>query len=266
MGEPKLRSLQRDWEELGSLDPLWAILGHSGRQYGGWDLQEFMATGVRHVEGLMARAEEFGLPLRRDRALDFGCGIGRLTRPLASYFGEAVGVDISAPMIELAKRHNVDLSSCSFVHNVRPDLSILDDASFDLVYSHIVLMHLPSRAVVETYIGELVRVLRPGGLLVFQIPARIPFRRKLQPRRRLYAALRLIGFGSVALYRRFGLHPIRTIDLAEDRAVRTITAAGGQILGIDRTRRDGLAIDDRAYYVGRQGQPVTGAPPSAPFR
>jgi SAM-dependent methyltransferase len=266
VGDGKLGSLQRDWEELGSIDPLWAILAHRGRQHGGWDLGEFMATGVRHIEDLMARAESLGLPLRRDRALDFGCGIGRLTRPLASWFGEAVGVDISAPMIEQARLVNADVSNCSFVHNARADLSVVEDASFDLAYAHLVLMHLPSRGVVERYVRELVRVLRPGGLLVFQIPARIPFRRKLQPRRRLYAALRLIGLGSGLLYGRLGLHPIRTIDLPEDQAVRTITAAGGQVLGIVRSHLDRLSVDDRTYYVGRQAQPVTRVPPSAPFR
>ena len=253
MGDLQLGNLQRDWEELGSIDPLWAILAHRDRQHGGWDLEEFMATGERHVEDLMARADSLGLPLKHDRALDFGCGIGRLTRPLASHFGEAVGVDISEPMIERARLLSVDLSNCSFVHNIRPDLSILEDASFDLAYTHIVLMHLPSRRAVESYIRELVRVLRPGGLLVFQIPARIPFRRKLQPRRRLYAALRRIGLGSVPLYRRLGLHPIRTIDLPEDLAVRAITAAGGEILGIDRNHAARLSIDDRTYYVGRGG-------------
>ncbi|MDQ6795905.1 MAG: class I SAM-dependent methyltransferase [Chloroflexota bacterium] len=253
MGDVKLGSLQRDWEELGSIDPLWAILAHRGRQYGGWGLGEFMATGVRNVENLMARAESLGLPLRRDRALDFGCGIGRLTRPLAFWFGEAVGVDISAPMIEQAMLVNAGVRNCSFVHNTRPDLSILDDASFDLAYSHIVLMHLPNQAVAESYIRELIRVLRPGGLLVFQIPARIPLRRRLQPRRRVYAALRVIGLSSLPLYRRFGLHPIRTIDLPEDRAVHTIIGAGGQVLAIDRSHLDQLAIDDRTYYVGRGG-------------
>jgi SAM-dependent methyltransferase len=251
VGDVHLRNLQRDWEDLGSVDPLWAILSHDGRRFGRWDLGEFMATGERHIGEVMARAKSFGFPRRQDRALDFGCGIGRLTRPLAAHFGEVVGIDISRPMIEQARLVNADLNNCSFVHNVRPDLSVFADAAFDLAYTNIVLMHLPSREVAQGYLRELVRVLRPGGLLIFQMPARIAFRQKLQPRRRVYGALRFLGLGSGPLYRRFRLHPIRLIDLPETRAVATITAAGGEVLGIDKRHHDASWIDDRVYYVVR---------------
>jgi SAM-dependent methyltransferase len=258
MSEPELGNLQRDWEELGSIDPLWAILTHEGRRHGRWGLEEFMGTGERHIKELMARAQSFGLPLRHDRALDFGCGIGRLTRPLTAYFGEAVGIDISGPMIDQARLVNADLSNCLFVHNVRPDLSVLADASFDFAYSNIVLMHLPGRRMAERYIGELVRVLRPGGLLIFQMPAWIAPRQKVQPGRRLYAALRFLGFGSIPLYRRLGLHPIRMIDLPEEAVVRAVAAVGGQVLGIDHRHHDQSWIDDRVYYVGRLGASQAG--------
>lgn len=217
-----------------------------------------MATGERHIAEVMARAESFGLPQTHDRALDFGCGIGRLTRHMAAWFGEVVGVDISRPMIEQARLVNADLSNCSFVHNVRPDLSVLPDASFDFAYTNLVLMHLPSRRVAQSYLRELVRVLRPGGLLIFQMPARIASRQKLQPRRRLYAALRFLGLGSLPLYRRFGLHPIRMIDLPETTAVATITAAGGEVVGIDHRPHDESWIDDRVYFVVRPGTSLPG--------
>jgi SAM-dependent methyltransferase len=260
MGDAPLRNLQRDWEDLGSVDPLWAILSHAGRRYGRWELEEFMATGERHISEVMARAESFGLPLGHDRALDFGCGIGRLTRPLAARFGEVVGIDISRPMIEQARKVNADLANCSFVHNVRPDLAVLADASFDFAYTNIVLMHLPSRRVAQAYLRELVRVLTPGGLLIFQMPARIAARHKLQPRRRLYGALRFLSLGSSQLYSRFGLHPIRLIDLPETKAVATVTAAGGEVVGIDHRPHDESWIDDRVYFVLRPGTRGATAP------
>ena len=250
MGDSRLRALQRDWEDLGSLDPLWAILSDATRRATGWDLGDFLATGDREVEELLARVGSMGLPARHDRALDFGCGVGRLTRALSRRFGETVGVDISVTMIDHARRLNADTSNCSFVHHADSDLAILADASFDLVYSKFVLQHMPGRDVAERYVGELVRVLRPGGALVFQVPGRIPLRHRIQPRRRLYHALRVLGLGARPLYRRGGLHPVRMIDLPEDRAVRAVTDAGGRVLAID-ARVVADDIDDRTYFVGR---------------
>jgi SAM-dependent methyltransferase len=250
VGDQPIRKLQRDWEDLGSIDPLWAILSDDSRRAAGWDLFEFLATGEREIEELLRRAGSFGLPLRRDRALDFGCGVGRLTRALSPAFGEVVGVDISGSMIGHARRINADLENCRFVHNVRPDLATLDDATFDLVYANLVLQHMPGRDAAERYVRELVRVVRPGALLVFQVPGRIPLRHRLQPRRRLYEALRALGLPALALYGRGGLHPVRMIDLPEERTVRAVKAAGGEVLAIDRlTIAD--SIEDRTYYVRR---------------
>jgi SAM-dependent methyltransferase len=260
MGDAPLRKLQRDWEDLGVMDPLWAILTHEGKRNGRWDLADFLATGERHIAEVMARAKSFGLPGRQDRALDFGCGIGRLTRPLAARFGEVVGVDISRPMIEKARLVNADLANCSFLHNARPDLAVLADGSFDFVYTHIVLMHLPSRRVAQGYLRELVRVLTPGGLLIFQMPAWIAPRWKVQSRQRLYSALRFLRLGSRPLYDRLGLHPIRMIDLPESIAVRTVVAAGGEVVAIDHRAHGVNWIDDRVYFVVRP-EPGPGYPP-----
>jgi SAM-dependent methyltransferase len=250
MGDSPLGTLQRDWEDLASVDPLWAILSDNARRAGGWDLGEFLATGEREIDELLARALSWGLPARHDRALDFGCGVGRLTRALAARFGEAVGVDIAGTMVDHARRINAGVGNCAFVHHVRPDLSNLADASFDLVYSKFVLQHVPRRDVAERYVGELVRVLGRGGLLAFQVPGRIPLRHRLQPRPRLYHALRGLGLAAGSLYRRGGLHPIRMIDLPEDRAVRIVTTAGGTILAVEaQVVADG--IEDRTYYVTR---------------
>jgi ubiquinone/menaquinone biosynthesis C-methylase UbiE len=251
VSDPQLRNLQRDWEDLGSIDPLWAILSDNTRRHGGWDLQEFMTTGQQEVAQLLARASSYGLPIRHDRALDFGCGIGRLTRALASVFEEAVGVDISASMIDHARRINSDVSNCAFVHNVKRDLSILNDASFDLVYTRIVLQHMPDRHTAAMYVQELVRVLRPGGLLVFEIPEKIPLRHRLQLRRRLYQTLRRLGVGSAPLYRRLSLHPIRMIDMPEEQAIQIVRAAGGTVLAVDAGMVNHTSMEDRTYYVSR---------------
>ena len=59
-----------------------------------------------------------------------------------------------------------------FVVNDRPDLSLFGDASFDLVYSNIVLQHMPPE-LARAYLAEFFRVVREGGFVVFQIPSHL---------------------------------------------------------------------------------------------
>src|SRR4051794_40578916 len=98
----------RDWQELAELDPLWAIASSPDKRFGGWERDEFLASGERDVAQILARAEELGRPARRETALDFGCGVGRTARALASRFASVVGVDIAPAMIERGRGLNAD--------------------------------------------------------------------------------------------------------------------------------------------------------------
>ncbi|MET0447396.1 MAG: class I SAM-dependent methyltransferase, partial [Aeromicrobium sp.] len=106
----------------------------------------------------------------RSAALDFGCGAGRLTQALARRFDRADGVDIAASMIALAEEHNPDSSRAVFHLNERADLSLFEDASFDLVLSVVVLQHM-NNSLKESYLREFFRVLRPGGVALFTVPS-----------------------------------------------------------------------------------------------
>jgi SAM-dependent methyltransferase len=110
-----------------------------------------------------------GIDLVGRKALDFGCGVGRVTGPLADRFEEVVGVDISPAMLDLARRYNVRGHRCRFMLNGTADLSQFSDGAFDFVYSKLVLQHMQPRAV-RAYVPELLRVLRPAGILAFQLP------------------------------------------------------------------------------------------------
>jgi ubiquinone/menaquinone biosynthesis C-methylase UbiE len=118
----------------------------------------------------MKFVSDSGLSPEPGRALDFGCGVGRLTQALAEYFSEVVGLDISAPMVERAREYNRHGDRCTYRVNLVDDLSQLDSASFDFVYSDKVLQHMhPS--ISSRYIGEFFRILKPGGVALFQIPS-----------------------------------------------------------------------------------------------
>ncbi len=171
---PSLRRHQRDWEDLGDLDPCWAILAFPERRYGRWDLDEFFRSGEQEIAGLAVDMQRLGYPARRERALDFGCGVGRLTRALATHFWHCYGLDVAAPMIAAARKLNATYPNCEFVLNDNPDLGMFPDGHFDLIYSVLVLQHLPTRAAIGAHLADFARVLAPGGLLVCQIPSHIP--------------------------------------------------------------------------------------------
>ena len=250
----QLSGQSRDWDELAELDPYWVICTAPDKRFGGWRPDDFFATGEAEIEEVLGEAQELGRPQRREVALDFGCGLGRLTRALAERFESCVGVDISERMVEGARECNAHLDNCSFQVNSGVDLSQFDDARFDLVYTSIVLQHVPERAAIDSYIGEFVRVLRPGGLLVFQLPSHIPRLFRLQWRRRLYLALRRVGFSPGFLYRRLHVFPIAMSHVPEPEILSLLKARGASVLRTRSYRARGIAnagVRSTRYFATR---------------
>ena len=101
-----LRELRWHWEQFGRKDPLWAALTWKDKSEGRWSADEFFRNGEIVVANLLHRAAELGIEIPRNRALDFGCGPGRLTQALAAHFGSVDGVDIAQRMIANARRFN----------------------------------------------------------------------------------------------------------------------------------------------------------------
>jgi SAM-dependent methyltransferase len=163
----------RTWEELAKRDPLWAILSAADRTAGGdrpWDPDEFLATGVAEIEDVLAYARARHPKLRTGRALDFGCGVGRLSQALAEHFDCVDAVDVAPSMVALAERLNRHGDRCRYHLNLYQSLSCFGDCVFDFVYSVITLQHMPP-AVAGHYLDEFARVLAPDGLLIFQLPS-----------------------------------------------------------------------------------------------
>jgi len=168
-----LKQLQRNWEGLAQADPLWAICTDPGKRNGQWTRENFFATGRKEIETVLGYAAKIGLCIdKTSPALDFGCGVGRLTRALAQHFPECCGVDISPTMINLAREMNRDFPHCHFLLNEDARLKNLPDNYFGVIYTSLVLQHIVEPCSHE-YIVELVRVLKPGGTLIFQVPERL---------------------------------------------------------------------------------------------
>jgi ubiquinone/menaquinone biosynthesis C-methylase UbiE len=165
-----VRKLGKKWDKYGKVDPLWTILTYEGKEGNNWDEDEFFQTGKEEISGVMKSVNELNHPLTKGKALDFGCGVGRLSQALAEEFDEVVGVDIAPSMIELAGKYNKHAEKCKYFVNDADDLSRFDDDTFDFIYTNIVLQHIEPKYT-KLYIQEFIRVLKPNGLLIFQQPS-----------------------------------------------------------------------------------------------
>lgn len=166
-----LRRIRSDWDRFAEADPLWAVLTHPEKRGRRWDKCAFFETGRHEIDDLMHYIGTLGIEISHRRALDFGCGVGRLTGALAGHFDEVYGVDISPVMLDLARGYCAHLPNCTFVENTNPDLCHLLVKDFDLIYSCATLQHMPPRFA-KRYLRCMAQRLRPGGLLVFQLPDR----------------------------------------------------------------------------------------------
>ena len=156
-----------DWEQWGAQDPYFGVLTHPKfRRDALTDdaRNEFFASGHWHVQHVLAACRQHVDPaFAPTRALDFGCGVGRLLIPLAELAAEVVGVDVSPSMLEEARRN----CAAAGVHNVSlipsdDDLSQLT-GDFDFVHSFIVLQHIEVERGRQLF-QRLVKLVRPGGI------------------------------------------------------------------------------------------------------
>ncbi len=248
----------QSWEDWGAVDPMYAILTDPQFRFGQGDLDVFLSTGDGMIESLLKECDRLGIGQRRDTALDFGCGLGRLTAPLANHFESVVGIDVAATMVKQARA--IHGSRCQFAVWQEADLSIYPSKSFDLIVSLLVLQHLPSRVLMEGFMAEFVRILRPGGALVLNLPAVVPkppslpsWKTREGLRKRLGIGLRRAGVSPDLLYRRLAWVPEMTMTAIPDPDARRIfEAAGGEILYVTEPTIDSGGTEDRTYYVGRR--------------
>jgi len=234
---------KNDWEELAEFDPMWAVLSEKDKRGNKREAREFFARGKEEIERLMAQVGE--LSEGRERALDFGCGVGRLTRALLAYYKEAHGVDVSDEMVRRAEEFTPE---CRFYVNNSEDLSLFPDRTFDLVYSNIVLQHLPSVAMIGKYVKEFFRVSVPDGLVVFQVPFRKSYRNTFNLKRTAFHLLKSLGVSSDVMFRQLRLHPMRMTAVSQKEVLAIIEESGGEVVKQSRDQSAHFAV---FYYCRR---------------
>jgi ubiquinone/menaquinone biosynthesis C-methylase UbiE len=160
--------MRREWDERARQNARHYVATLQGE----WTDEEFFESGsiwVRdYIENSLAEICNTRLPADM-RVLEIGCGTGRMTVPLSRIFGHVDAVDISAEMIARARTAAQNRNNIRLHVNNGVDLSMFADEEFDFVLSAIVFQHIPKRIVVENYVMEAWRVLRPGSLFKFQV-------------------------------------------------------------------------------------------------
>jgi SAM-dependent methyltransferase len=161
-------AMRDSWNHLALENAMHHIA--SGEQ--NWMEGDFFASGerdvARHLDPVLAR---FGFEPQNKKLLEIGCGVGRMSFNLSKRFGELHALDISPEMIKRANEYKEKFgaSNVHFHLGSGQDLSGFGKEEFDFCFSYIVFQHIPNVDLIFQYIREIGRVLKPGGMFLFQV-------------------------------------------------------------------------------------------------
>jgi SAM-dependent methyltransferase len=166
------------WDRWGKTEPYFGVLADprfTKDQIEG-HRSIFFGSGRSQVEAMLTTFERHFGSLARGSVLDHGCGVARLTIPLAHEFAEVVGLDVSPAMLEEAAAN----CAAASLNNVQ--LALADDQlsnarrTFDFVNSALVLQHVPVRRG-KVLIDALIKRVAPGGGFHLHLSTRTDNRR-----------------------------------------------------------------------------------------
>lgn len=248
----RFEELRKNWNRFGSTDPMWAVLTVPSKRRGKWTPSEFFETGKAEIAAAMDRLHSLGLAPNKDgRALDFGCGVGRLTQALGDNFQNVVGVDIADSMIEEARKFNRHSERCTYLVNNRPDLSQFESRSFDFVYSHIVLQHMRPEYSTR-YVAEFMRILKAGGIAVFDIP--VENIERFHPSFRNHVATivhNTVNFATKPITGKPYFPKMEMYPVAKSRIDQIVGEEGGRIIDTQDDRSCGTGWRGYSYVVAK---------------
>ncbi|MHB8484454.1 MAG: class I SAM-dependent methyltransferase [Candidatus Acidiferrales bacterium] len=202
---PTEKTIRSFWNRAAEANPHWYV-----SSYGSYDadrnLDEFWASG-RTIWTDIKRAIGY-TPGSSDTVVEIGCGVGRLTRVIAPEVGRVIALDISEKMLAIARQAN--LPNVDFRMAQGFALPGVPDRSVDLSVGYCVFQHLPSLIALKSYLAEMHRVTKAGGLIAFTLTPR-NWKTWLLPAMRLRAYLRehLSSKGPKGVYRKewVGIRP-----------------------------------------------------------
>ncbi|WP_052374306.1 methyltransferase domain-containing protein [Methanobacterium sp. SMA-27] len=220
-----LKDVQKNWEGLAQDNPLGAIITSEKN----WDLENFFKTGINEINDLMMYLETLNKQISTKKAVDFGCGVGRLTQPLTNFFDKVYGIDISPTMIKLANELFPE-DKCEFVLNEKDNLELFENNSMDFVYSNITLLHMEPKYS-KKYIKEFLRILEPGGISIFYLPSKALGINKLKTNFVKKSFTSIINF--------FKDNVVEMYVIKEEEICRLVEEQNGIILDVKRNEEGG---------------------------
>jgi SAM-dependent methyltransferase len=155
--------MRKFWDQAAQENAAWYV--DTSCDYDDPDMERFFQTGLRVVEEAFIDAPV--KPAGRQLAVEIGSGLGRVSAALAGQFDKVIGVDISPEMIRRAEQLVSD-PGVTFTVGNGVDMKPVPDRSADLVVTFTVFQHLPEKALIEGYVRDAARVLKPGGVLAAQ--------------------------------------------------------------------------------------------------
>jgi ubiquinone/menaquinone biosynthesis C-methylase UbiE len=160
-------------------------------------------------------------------------------------------------MIDLARQYNRHENSCTYYVNVRDDLALFADDTFNFVYSNITLQHVAPTYTLR-YIREFLRILSPNGLLVFQLPeSHVPVRGR-SLRQRMKRALPKVLLAMYRKVRYGGLKPVMQMyGIKKEIVLTLIEENGGDIVQVEREPMGEANWSSYLYFVRKTSPAIS---------
>ena len=159
------KGIEGFWDDRAREDAFYFV--DNRLEYGNPDLERFWEVGRADLGELLGRLGAAVTPT--DTVIDIGCGVGRLSRALATQAERVLAIDVSQEMLDRARDLNRHLDNVQWLHGDGHSLTGIGDAVADACVSHVVFQHLPDPQITLGYVSEMGRVLKPGGWAAFQI-------------------------------------------------------------------------------------------------
>ena len=162
----------QEWVKWGQQDPYFAVITNDkfrSAKLNDVGRQEFFDSGRHHVNHLLDACRQLAGPtFYPARALDFGCGVGRVALPLAEHVGTVLGLDVSPDMLAEARRNADQMGRRNTEFMLSGDDLSAVAGGFDLVHSCITFQHIDVPRGRRLF-RQLVGLLGPGGVGAIQI-------------------------------------------------------------------------------------------------
>jgi SAM-dependent methyltransferase len=150
----------RQWQRWGQQNPYFGIVGIETSEFEARWRDRFFETGKIHMDHVFAQLGRYeALPAGRTKALDFGCGAGRMLLQLVDRFESIVGIDVSKDQLDLAGQ-NVQARDLRLLASL--DALSAEAGTFDFVNTFVVLQHIRPEQGYQI-IDKMLKLLRPGG-------------------------------------------------------------------------------------------------------